>query len=91
MQQDLGTVVLHSGERVAAAVISAPGSEWADRLTGLLGFGEPSNWGIFEVLTKSPRVQAYFYVLHRNGVPFSNMMTCEVNGVGLFGHVFTSP
>jgi hypothetical protein len=92
MQQSLGTVVLDSGERVAAAVISAPDPEWADRLVKFLEHkGEPWNWGNVEVLTKSTGVHAYFYVLHRNGIPLSNIMTCEVSGVGLFGHVFTRP
>jgi hypothetical protein len=92
VHQDLGTVVLDGGEHVSAAVISAPDPDWAERLTELLRHkGEPWNWGNGEVLTKPTGIHAYFYVLHRNGVPFSNIMTCEVNGVGLFGHVFTRP
>jgi hypothetical protein len=90
MQQNLGTVVLKNGERVEAAVIAAPDAAWADRLKGFLAHkGEPWNWGNAEVLTKPTGVETFFCVLHRNGVPFSNVMTCEVNGVGLLGHVFT--
>jgi hypothetical protein len=92
VQQGLGTVVLDGGERVAASVISAPDSEWADRLAKFLVHkGEPWTWGNVELLTKPTGVHAYFYILHRDGVPLSNIMTCEVNGVGLFGHVFTRP
>jgi len=92
MQHNLGTVVLKSGERVEAAVIAAPDTAWAERLKGFLAHkGEPWNWGNAENLTKLTGVETFFYVLHRDGVPFSNIMTCEVNGVGHFGHVFTRP
>ncbi len=92
MQQELGTVVLKSGERAEAAVVAAPDAAWADRLKEFLAHkGEPWNWGNAENLTKRTGVETFFYVLHRDGVPFSNIMTCEVNGVGLFGHVFTCP
>ena len=92
MQHNLGTVVLKSGERVEAAVIAAPDAAWADRLKGFLAHkGEPWNWGNAEVLTQPTGVETCFHVLHRDGVPFSNIMTCEVKGVGHFGHVFTRP
>lgn len=90
MQQDLGTIVLKNGERVEAAVIAAPDAAWADRLKGFLAHkGELWNWGNAENLTKLTGVETFFYVLHREGVPFSNIMTSEVKGVGHFGHVFT--
>jgi hypothetical protein len=92
MHQELGTVVLDGGERVSAAVVCGPDADWADRLTGLLKHkGEPWNWGNIQVLTQPTGLQPYFYFLHRNGIPFSNIMTVEVNGVGLLGHVYTSP
>jgi len=92
MQHNLGTVVLKSGERVEAAVIAAPDTAWAERLKGFLAHkGEPWNWGNAENLTKLTGVETFFYIMHRDGVPFSNIMTCEVNGVGHFGHVFTRP
>jgi hypothetical protein len=53
--------------------------------------GEPWNWGNIAVLSKPTGFRSYYYVLHRDGVPFSNISTWEVDGVGLFGHVFTRP
>ncbi len=92
MQEDIGAVVLDSGERVEAAVLFAPDPVWTAPLMGLLGHkGEPWNWGNLEVLGKPAGVDARFYVLHRNGIPFSNIMTSEVDGVGVLGHVFTRP
>jgi len=92
MQHDLGTVVLKSGERVEAAAIAAPDAAWAERLKAFLAHkGEPWNWGNAEILTRPTGIEAFFYVLHRNGAPFSNIMTLEANGVGLLGHVFTCP
>jgi hypothetical protein len=36
-------------------------------------------------------LDVFYYILHRDGVPFTNMMNIEYRGVGLYGHVFTKP
>ena len=43
------------------------------------------------VLRERLDVDAYFYILHRGGIPFANMSTVETRGVGIFGHVYTRP
>jgi hypothetical protein len=45
MLENLGTVVLDSGERVEAAVILGPDLSWAERLKGFLSHkNDPWNW-----------------------------------------------
>jgi GNAT superfamily N-acetyltransferase len=43
------------------------------------------------VLRNDLGLDVFYYVLHRDGEPFTNMMNIESRGVGLFGHVFTKP
>ena len=92
MYQPLGVVKLKSGEAVEAGVIRGPDPSWAQRLVKLLWHkGDPWNWQNAQVLERDLGLDACFYVLHRNGDPFANIMTIELKGVGLFGHVWTQP
>ena len=90
MYRELGTVKLKSGEMVETAVIRAPDLAWADRLEQmLLHKGDPWNWQNTELLRVETGVKASFFVMHRGGVPFSNIMLVETAGVALLGHVWT--
>lgn len=92
MFSPLGEVTLKSGERVAAAVIRGPDEEWRARLSRLLAHkGDIWRWQNTELLTRPTGVDAWFYVLHRDGAPFAHVMTAELHGVGIFGHVWTEP
>lgn len=92
MFQNLGQVDLKSGERVQMGVVIAPDATWADRIEQLLVHkGEPWNWQNSEILRMDVGVDARFYILHREGNPFANIMTVEANGVGILGHVWTKP
>lgn len=93
MYQTLDTVTLKSGEVVEAGVIHGPDAAWAERLVQLLWHkGDPWNWQNAQLLEqKHPGVDAFFYVLHRDGQPLANIMTVECQGVGHFGHVWTVP
>ena len=92
MYQRLGEVTLRSGERVEAGVVLAPDADWAPRLGPLLGHkGGLWNWQNDVFLAGPTGLEARYYVLHRGGVPFSNILTSEHRGVGLFGHVYTRP
>jgi len=92
MYTSLGEVTLKSGEVVEAGVVTGPDSHWRERVQHLLRHkGEPWDWQNFELLTHDVGVEAHFHLLHRDGVPFSNIMTVEYKGVGLFGHVWTNP
>lgn len=92
MYQKLDTLTLKSGESVEAGVVKGPDVEWADRLTKLLWHkGEPWNWQNIQVLTREVGLDAFFYILHRDGAPLANIMTIEKQGIGLFGHVWTEP
>lgn len=92
MYQALDTVTLKSGERVEAAVIAAPDQDWADRLETLLGHKGPIwVWQNQQVIRNDLGIEGYYYILHRGGVPFANVMTVESRGVGIFGHVWTQP
>lgn len=53
--------------------------------------GDPWNWQNKQVLKRDLSLDALFYLLHRDGAPFANIMTIEVAGVGIFGHVWTQP
>ena len=92
MYEKLASVTLRTGERVELGLIVAPDSEWAERVEALLGHkGGDANWQNSEFLRSNSGVEAYYYVLHRDGVPFSNVMSAELGGVGIFGHVWTNP
>ncbi len=88
----LGTVTLKSGERVEAAVVRAPDSEWAPKLERFLGHkGQIWQWQNSELLRHDVGIEARFHILHRAGAPLAHILTAELNGVGLFGHVYTDP
>lgn len=81
---------LHNGETVEVAAIRGPDLEWADRIEALLGHKPPFwSWQNSAVVRRELGLDAHFYVLHRGGVPFSHVLTTEVRGVGILGHVFT--
>jgi GNAT superfamily N-acetyltransferase len=92
MVESLGEVTLKSGERVQAAAIRGPDEAWRPRLERLLGHkGDPWLWQNSTLLTHATGVEAWFYVLHRESAPLAHIMTAELGGVGIFGHVWTEP
>ena len=92
MYQELGRVVLKSGESVEAGVVAAPDLEWMPRLGEFLGHkGEIWRWQNGRLLRDNMGIETYFYLLHRNGQPLANILTAEFSGVGILGHVFTRP
>ena len=93
MYEKLDDVRLKNGEAVELGVVKGPDADWADRIDDdLLGHKGPTwRWGNRLVLEQDLDCDAFFYILHREGVPFSNVMTIEYRGVGILGHVFTRP
>ncbi|HEX8235010.1 MAG TPA: GNAT family N-acetyltransferase [Abditibacteriaceae bacterium] len=94
MHHDLCEITLKSGEHVQATVVHAPDMNWRERITNLLAHkDEIWRWQVAHLLSDSTGsgVETRFYLLHRDGLPFSNVMTVEFAGVGLLGHVWTSP
>jgi len=93
MYEQLGEAVLKSGERMQIGVITAPDSEWKDRIVPFLGHkGEPyashirlSNAGPLDGL------QTHFYIGHRDGRVISEVMIVGARGAGVLGHVYTLP
>jgi len=91
MYEKLGTVRLKNGESVEMGCVKCPDPEWAERLCALLGHKGPVwRWQISKMLSDPVEPDVYFYVLHRDAVPFSTLATCEIEGVGDFGHVWTN-
>ncbi len=92
MYERLGVVELKGGEKVEAGVVIGPDPQWADRVCDLLSHkGEVWAWGNAECLRQNLGIDVRYYVLHRDGVPFANIMTVSHYGVGHFGHVYTVP
>lgn len=92
MYEHLDTISLKSGESAEMGVVITPDLDWAEQIEPFLHHkGDLWNWQISEVLRCHVRIDVYFYVLHRGGTPFSNIMTAELNGVGILGHVWTDP
>ena len=92
MYQQLGTIKLKSGETVEAGVVRGLDLAWSQRVQKLLWHkGDPWNWQNTQVLENDLGLDVNFYLLHRDGDPFANMMTIELAGVGHFGHVWTQP
>ena len=86
-------IKLRTGELVNSLIVHAPAPDWAERIEGMLYHkGDPWNWQNNAILNKElAGVDAFFYILHRDGKPFANIMTVECGGVGIFGHVWTDP
>lgn len=93
MYEKLDDVMLKSGEQVELGLVKGPDLEWVNRIEGdlLAHKGQPWRWGNRIMLEQDLGVDAFFYVLHRDGEPFSNVMTIEYDGIGILGHVFTKP
>jgi GNAT superfamily N-acetyltransferase len=93
MYTPLGTVALKNGESADLGLIKGPDTDWADRIDDdLLSHKGPTwRWGNRIMLTRELGIDALFYVLHRKGDPFANVMTIEYKGIGILGHVFTRP
>jgi GNAT superfamily N-acetyltransferase len=92
MYQNLESVTLKTGEKVEAGVVMGPDPEWADQLIELLHHkGDPWKWQIAELFKSNQGIDAYAYILHREGIPLANIMTVELSGVGFLTHVFTEP
>ena len=92
MYRQLDRITLKSGEVVQAGVVQGPDLDWAERVETLLGHKGPSwRWGNEQVLRTQTGLDVFFYLLHRDGDPFANVMTIECRGVGLLGHVYTRP
>ena len=92
MYQALGHVKLKTGEKVSAGVVLGPDLEWADRLEKLLHHkGDHWNWQNSRALRSNLGIEPRFYLLHRAGTPFANILTSELAGVGILGHVWTNP
>jgi hypothetical protein len=90
--EKLNEVELKGGERVELGRVRGPDLDWAARIEALLLHKGPLwNWQNSAVLRRELGLDAYFYVLHRDGEPLANMMTVEHGGVGHFGHVWTRP
>lgn len=91
MYQTLGHIFLKTGERVEAGVITCPDLDWSDRILALLSDKTyHTTWQNTTVLTETLTIETYFYVLHHDGIPFANIMTVELSGVGILGHVLTT-
>lgn len=92
MYQKLGQVNLKSGETVEAGVVIGPDPEWAPVVEKLLQHkGEIGNWQNSAFVRQEVGIETYFYILHRNRQAFSNILTSELKGVGILGHVWTLP
>ena len=92
MYQSFGEVTLRSGEKVEAGVVIGPDADWQGRVLHLLAHKPPIwQWQMEQLLTHNLGAEARIHLLHRDGVPFSHILTIEHNGVGLLGHVWTVP
>jgi hypothetical protein len=94
MYRKIQDVALKTGEKAELGLLVGPdGSELATQTKKLLGHKGPIwNWQIAASLAEGyPSVDSRFYILLKDSVPFANIMTCSSHGVGVFGHVFTTP
>ncbi len=92
MYHKLTTIILKSGESLELGRVRAPDADWAERVEHLLGHKEPMwLWQNSSLMRHDLGLEAYYYLLHRDGSPLANIMTVEHQGVGYFGHVWTQP
>lgn len=90
MYESLGEVQLKSGETVERCVVTGPQPDWTERILHLLGHKGPRWQQQAELMLGSDQgIESRYYLLHRQGQPFAHIMTNEVAGVGILGHVYT--
>ncbi len=93
MYRNLQTVTLRTGETAELGVLTGPDEAWGRKIRHLLGHkGETWLWQIEQCLFNPDcGVESYFYLLSKDGIPFANVSTFEIHGIGSFGHVYTMP
>jgi hypothetical protein len=93
MYQNLATVSLKSGESMEVGIIQAPDEQYTGKIESFLEHkGGLWNWHIEECMQKPlDDLETRFYIGQLEGNIVSNIMTVEYQGVGILGHVFTSP
>ena len=93
MYTRLGEVPLRSSENLEIGVVTTPEDEFGAAIQELLNHKGP-DW-LFHIRAalqgETGLLETRFYVGLLAGVPVGNVMTVEVKGVGILGHVFTLP
>jgi GNAT superfamily N-acetyltransferase len=93
MDQHLSKAALRDGSAVELRLVIPPEPNWAEVMHGFLkhkGMPWQIHWQT-AFQDGCDDLETRFYVLVDKGAPISNIMTCETNGIGLLGHVFTAP
>ena len=94
MYDRLDEVVLKTGEKMEIGVVRAPDDRWASLLLPLLNH-KPLNykWHLEKAFLPGgiENLETRFYIGLIDSRPISNIMTVEVNGIGILGHVYTVP
>lgn len=93
MYTELGRVTLKSGQRATVARVTAPDSEWGERIIPFLGHKETiTRWQVREtVVGDIGDLESYYYLAHLGDEVISTIATWEYLGAGILGHVFTAP
>ncbi len=93
MYQQLAEVTLKSREQMEVGVICAPDEAFVGQIEPFLGHkGGYWNWHIERCMQEPlDELETRFYIGQIDGQIISNIMTVEHRGVGILGHVFTSP
>ncbi len=92
MYESRGKITLRSGEQVDFGVVHAPDAAWRERVVGMfVRKGVLWQWQNDEALRSDIGVNARYFLLHRDGQPFANVMLTQVDGIGMLGHVWTAP
>jgi hypothetical protein len=74
--KSLGTVTLKDREQVEAGVVIGPDPAWADRVGDLLSHKSGVwRWQNARCLRDDLGIDVRFYLLHRDGSPFANMLS----------------
>jgi hypothetical protein len=93
MYNKLAETTLKTGEPMEVGVITAPDAAHAEEIQGFL-VHKPGNfkWHIERcVVEPLDALETRFYVGKVDGKIITNIMTVEHRGIGILGHVFTTP
>ena len=92
MYQSIGKITLHSGEQVDFGIVRAPDDGWRDRIVKMfVPKGVLWQWQNAEALSADVGIRVSYFLLHRDGQPFANVMLMHYSGVGMLQHVWTDP
>lgn len=93
MVRTLGNLTIATGEPMEVVVVECPDADWRERALSLLSHKGPEwQYHMARALDgATDALETRFHLGIVDGRPVANVMTVERHGIGIVGHVYTTP